>query len=508
MQHLSGMHLIGGQEVGCTTEYFQAFDPSENLPLEPAFSEASAELVARAVRLAHHDVDAFRLVDHQRRAEFLEEIGRQLTAIKPLLIDRAHRETGLPLARLEGELTRTVNQQQLFARLLKDGIYAQTTIDPPQPDRTPHPKPELRKRFVPLGPVAVFGASNFPLAFSVAGGDSISALAAGCPVIVKGHPAHPGTSELAGRAICNAVSNCDLPAGTFSLLQGAGQQLGAALVQHPLLAAAAFTGSLQGGRALFDLAAARPQPIPVYAEMGSVNPLFILPQALAGVADKLAQRFADSVTLGVGQFCTNPGLLFALEGSELDAFADSVRLRFATQSPAIMLHPGIKENYLQGLKRLAAAAGVASLYYPDVQPLDGCLVRPALFQTSAAEFLREQHLSEEVFGPATLILSCPTADDMLAVARSLPGQLTATVHAAPAEAQLARTLFRILETKAGRLLLNDFPTGVEVCSTMVHGGPYPATTDSRSTSVGTAAIERFLRPLCYQNFTVDFLPFA
>jgi NADP-dependent aldehyde dehydrogenase len=358
---------------------------------------------------------------------------------------------------------------------------------------------------IALGPVAVFGASNFPLAFSVAGGDTASALAAGCPVVIKGHPAHPGTSELAGLAIRRAVEKCEMPEGVFSLVQGSAFEAGAALVTHPSLKAVAFTGSHAGGRALFDLAASRPEPIPVYAEMGSVNPVFLLPQALQERGVDLAEAFVASITLGVGQFCTSPGLVFAIKGTALDVFVRKAEGLLAQTSPGVMLHAGIKQNFQQGIDQLTKINGVERVWSGSCAET-GCLATLVLLKASAETFLDNPEIGKEVFGPSSVIVVCDTPKEMLLAAQNLQGQLTATVHGSDMELDDYADLFRTLECKAGRILLDGFPTGVEVCDSMNHGGPYPATTDSRSTSVGTAAVKRFLRPVCFQNFPQAMLP--
>lgn len=505
---LTGCSIIASKIQKCETGVFYAVDPTCGAQLAPAFGDATAAQVDAAVAAAESDFDAYRKLPLSQRADFLTVIGEQLQKSKNDLVARASLETALPRTRLEGELVRTVNQLQMFADYIRDGSFLRTRIDPALPDRQPLPRPDLRMTQVPLGPVAVFGASNFPLAFSVVGGDTVAALAAGCPVIVKGHPAHPGTCELAGQAVVRAVEACGMPTGVFSLLQGSGYLLGRQLVQHPLLQAVAFTGSQAGGRALFDLAAARPQPIPVFAEMGSVNPIFMLPQALTSDGEQLARDYAASINLGVGQFCTNPGLLFVQAGPELQPFITSLVSLQSEAVPGTMLHSGIKLNYSSALLRLADRPGVEWLsgFETVADDRQDCRAPAALLQTSAESFLADPLLAEEVFGPVALLVVCASFDQMMRCASALKGQLTATVHAAEEEEELCRELFTLLERKAGRLLLNGFPTGVEVCRAMVHGGPYPATTDSRSTSVGIEALQRFLRPICWQGFPRSLLP--
>ncbi|NOY12766.1 MAG: aldehyde dehydrogenase (NADP(+)) [Deltaproteobacteria bacterium] len=502
---LNGQHILAEATGNHPGAHFYAVNPVTAERLQPAFVEGTAVQVDIAARSAEHDFSAYRQLSLPQRADFLVAITTQLRKLEADLLERAGLETGLPRARLAGELTRTVNQLLMFADFVREGAFLQPQIVPALPERQPLPRSDLRLTQVPLGPVAVFGASNFPLAFSVAGGDTAAALAAGCPVVVKAHPAHPGTCELAGRAIRAAGDACGLPRGVFSLLQGSGKQLGAALVEHPLISAVAFTGSQAGGRALFNLAAARPEPIPVFAEMGSVNPVFLLPRALADGGAELARKYVDSVALGVGQFCTNPGLLFVLNDPALESFIHAVEEYLPQLPAAAMLHRGIKQNYCTALDKLVARSGV-ELRCGEIPESDDCFVSPALLRTTAEQFLVDSKIAEEVFGPASVIVVCQSFLQMQQCAAALAGQLTAAVHAMAAEEEMCRELLTLLERKAGRLVMNDFPTGVEVCHAMVHGGPYPATTDSRTTSVGSEAIRRFLRPLCRQNFPTSLLP--
>jgi NADP-dependent aldehyde dehydrogenase len=416
-------------------------------------------------------------------------------------------ESGLPQARLTGERGRTTGQLRLFAQVVRRGDWLGARIDPALPERAPPPRADLRQRFIPLGPVVVFGASNFPLAFSTAGGDTAAALAAGCPVIVKGHPAHPNTGALVGGAIDRAVKAAGLPAGVFALLTGASHELGGALARDPRVKAVGFTGSRAGGMALVRIAAERPEPIPVFAEMSSVNPVVLMPAALATRAEALGAAFVGSLTLGAGQFCTNPGLVFALEGSDLQRFETAAVAALNAAAPHVMLTPGIFGAYEQGVDRLAGRAGVALL-------ARGCVgdgvnqAVGALFAVDAETFQRDGVLSHEVFGSSSLIVRVKDAAQLAAVLESLEGQLTATLQMDAADAEAARPLLPILERKAGRILANGWPTGVEVSHAMVHGGPFPATSDPRGTSVGTRAIERFLRPVCYQDIPDALLPAA
>ncbi len=431
------------------------------------------------------------------RAAFLEKIADELLALGDPLLETAGRETNLPRARLEGERARTCGQLRLFAALVREGSWVDARIDPALPDRKPLPRPDLRRMLRPLGPVAVFGASNFPLAFSVAGGDTASALAAGNPVVVKAHPAHPATSALAGAAVTRAVAACGLPAGTFALVHGAGPDVGLALVRAPEIAAVGFTGSQRAGRALFDAAAARPSPIPVFAEMSSANPVFVLPGALRERGAALAEGLAGSFTLGVGQFCTKPGLVVGVASPEWDAFGAALAARARAVPAAPMLHPGIAENFARGVAAVSAVEWLAGAPGPAY-----------VARTDAATFLATPALAHEVFGPFTLLITARDAAELRSLAAALEGQLTATLHGTPEDLAAAADLAALLAHKAGRVLCNGFPTGVEVAPAMQHGGPYPATTDTRFTSVGTAAIFRFARPVCYQNFPDALLPAA
>ena len=502
---LKGMQIIASEFRASGECGFAAVNPATGALLEPQFREACSDDIDRAAKAAADSFDQYRILPIEQRATFLEDIGNELTACAPELVARAHAETALPGARLEGELARTVNQLKLFARMVKQGSFVAARIDRAAPERLPAPKPDIRTMLVPLGPVAVFGAGNFPLAFSVAGGDTAAALAAGCPVLVKGHPAHPGTCELAGQAIVNAIRKNHVPPGVFSLLHAEGRDAGAALVIHPEIRAVAFTGSLSGGRALFDLGCSRSEPIPVFAEMGSVNPVFVLPKILADRGPSLAEGLVESMTLGVGQFCTSPGLIVAIRSAALDQFLGSLKSRVEARTPGVMLHDGIKQNFLDGLNGLQEIDGVSRLDGSRTQP-DGCEVVPALLRTDALTLLDNPEIAGEVFGPAAIVVVCDSIDELLVVAESLAGQLTASVHGTVEDLQGFRELFGILQRKAGRLIVNGFPTGVEVCPAMHHGGPYPATTDSRSTSVGTDAVHRFLRPVAYQDVPQELLP--
>jgi 2,5-dioxopentanoate dehydrogenase len=503
---ISGENLIGATRLMGQGMPFRAYDPTQGCDIEPMFYSADTAEVGQACALAEAAFDTFRHASPQQRATLLKVIGENILAIGPELIDRAHLETGLPLARLEGERGRTVGQLKMFADLLVEGSWIDARIETALPDRQPLPRPDLRMQMIGLGPVAVFGASNFPLAFSVAGGDTAAALAAGCPVIVKAHPAHPGTSELVGRAIQAAVAQCRLPAGVFSMLTGTGNELGAALVSHPAIQAVGFTGSQQGGLALMQLAAKRPQPIPVYAEMSSINPMFVLPSALAQRPESLAQGFVDSLALGAGQFCTNPGLVLGVAGDAFERFCTAAAGLVSARQPSTMLTKGIHEAYVRGIGRLRENRRVRLLAQGEGG--NKCAGSVTLFRTTSHDFITDATLAEEVFGSSSIIVECTDLRDMLDLANRLEGQLTATLHLENDDADAAKRLLTVLERKAGRILVNGFPTGVEVSPAMVHGGPFPATSDGRSTSVGTAAIHRFVRPVCYQNMPQGLLPAA
>lgn len=496
--------LIIGFESLATAASFRGVDPGGGAQLEPPISIAGPGEVDRACRLAAAAFDPYRMLDLATRARFLDTCAARIMELGDELLERASRETGLPRARVESERGRTVGQLRLFAEVVRQGNFLGLRIDRALPERKPLPRPDLRLRKLPLGPVTVFGASNFPLAFSAAGGDVASALAAGCPVIVKGHPSHPGTSELAAGAISAAARACGLPHGTYSHLSAPGNELGRALVTHPAVKAVAFTGSRAGGLALVKLAADRPEPIPVYAEMSSINPVVILPGALRARGAAIAAGFVNSLTLGAGQFCTNPGLVLALEGPELHDFIAAAGAALSKTAAGQMLSAGISANYRRGVQRISAHAAVA----PVARGGAGgeCEAHSALFQVRAEDFLAHEALREEVFGPSSLLVVCRDTAELHQVAEGLDGQLTATLHLDASDYAAAATLLPVLEGKAGRILVNGWPTGVEVCHAMVHGGPYPATSDSRATSVGTLAIERFLRPVCYQDLPADLLP--
>jgi alpha-ketoglutaric semialdehyde dehydrogenase len=506
LPEISGELLIGRRSVRASLAPFHAIDPATGLALDTEFGTASDEHVALAASLAGEAFDVFRNTGPQQRADLLERIAGDIAGLGPTLIDLVVRETGLPRARLEGERNRTVNQLRLFARIVMDGSWLTAALDSALPERTP-PRPDLRLRKIALGPVAVFGASNFPLAFSVAGGDTAAALAAGCPVIVKAHGAHPGTSELVGRIIQRAVAEANLPEGVFSMLQGDGRTVGVALVRHPAIKAVAFTGSRQGGVALLREAARRDEPIPVYAEMSSVNPVFVLPATMAANAGVIGRGFIDSLVINSGQLCTNPGLIIAIESAAVDTFRAAVVDAVQRHTGGAMLTQGIQSAYLDAVQTRQAHPGVKLLARGSCGPT-ACDGQAALFETDAATFLADKSLEGEIFGASSLLVLCRDLEQMSLVAEHIEGQLTATMLLAEADYPAAAALIPILERKAGRIIVNGYPTGVEVSHAMVHGGPYPATSDSRTTSVGATAIDRFLRPVSYQNMPDVLLPDA
>jgi NADP-dependent aldehyde dehydrogenase len=503
---LHGKNIIAGEAVETGGRKFQSYAPATGTHLDPQFEEATANQINQALEAAGAAFHEYRRLSPEQRAAFIDKIGDEIVALGDELIERTHVATALPKERLTGERGRTVNQLKMFADLIRDGSWVDARIDRAIPDRQPLPKPDIRRMLIPIGPVAVFGASNFPLAFSVAGGDTASALAAGCPVVVKAHPAHPGPSEMVGRAIAKAALETGMPAGVFSMLHGLHHDVGLGLVRHPMTRAVGFTGSLRGGRALFDAAAGRPDPIPVFAEMGSTNPVFILPGALRERADAIAEGMKNSVTLGVGQFCTCPGLAVGLLDESFTRFADKLGDLILNAQPGTMLYPGILQSYEASVKRLSAIEGLQTIRSKSAADPKKSEAQATVFATNARTFLRHQELGEEVFGPSTVVISCDSREEIEQIARNLEGHLTATIQGTSEDLAEHDWLVSILENKVGRLIFNGYPTGVEVCPSMQHGGPYPATTDPRTTSVGTAAIHRFARPVCYQNFPQEALP--
>ena len=496
--------IIGQQRPLGTGPEFHAIEAATAAPMEPAFHGASAADAEAACRLASDAFSPYRALPPEKRAAFLEAAAEAILALGDELIVRCMAETGLPRARLEGERGRTVGQLRMFAGIIRSGLGFERRYDPVLPDREPLPRPDLRLRSVPLGPVVVFSASNFPLAFSVAGGDTASALAAGCPVVVKAHPAHPGTSALVGGAIAAAAEATGIPEGTFSMLFDPGHEIGLALVADPRVKAVGFTGSRQGGLALMEVAGNRPEPIPVYAEMSAINPVFLMPAALEEKAETIAAAFVASLTAGAGQFCTNPGLVVAVKGAELDRFITAAAEAVSASAPATMLTPGICRSYGKRVEQTGANAAVALAAEGQQGDAQQCVAR--LFTTTAQALLGDEALQQETFGAASLIVVCDSLAEMEAVVHAMEGQLTASIHALASDHAAVGRLLPALELKVGRILFNGFGTGVEVSHAMVHGGPFPATSDGRTTSVGSLAVTRFLRPVCYQDCPSDLLP--
>ena len=504
------MNITGRQLIGFNTDAEEGggdtFDSNvgdENGRLY-TFREATDDDVAQAVTLAQSSFDAYRQMPVAKRVAFLRQIAANITAAAPEMIPVAMQESHLPQARLTGEVMRTTGQIHLFADLLEEGSWVGAVIDTALPDRKPLPRPDIRQMQVPLGVTGVFGASNFPFAFSVAGGDTISALAAGCPVVHKAHPAHPVTAEMVAQCIMQAAQETGMPDGVFSLLHGRSHQSGISIVMHPLVKAIAFTGSFTGGTAIYAAAAQRREPIPVYAEMGSVNPVFILPRKLQSDGAAIAKTLSDANLLGTGQFCTNPGLLFTSASAEGDSFQEIYTGHIKNATSGAMLTQGIYDMYSGNTERLK---GVATLAGSGFEGADDKAV-PHVFKTTGSDFMKHEVLCEEVFGPSSILITADDKEQLFEIARNLPGQLTASVWGTEEDCREYAALFGILQLKAGRVILNAAPTGVEVTAAMVHGGPFPATTDSRTTSVGTCAIYRFVRPVCFQGLPDFLLPEA
>ncbi|HEV2488617.1 MAG TPA: aldehyde dehydrogenase (NADP(+)) [Candidatus Acidoferrales bacterium] len=504
---LSGRSILGGELGGTSGKTLRATNPSSGEQLEPIFYAATAEEVDCAGHLAAEAFAEYSRASGKTKGAFLRKIAEKIEALGDEFVARAVQETALPAARIKSETARTCFQLRLFAELVEDGSWVGARIDQADPHRAPVPKPDVRSLWRPLGPVAVFCASNFPIAFSVAGGDTASAFAAGNPVVVKAHAAHLGTAELVGQAVRNAVRDCGLPDGVFSLLFGAGTSVGLSLVNHPAIKAVGFTGSRSGGRALMQAAAARPEPIPVYAEMSSVNPVFILPGAMKERRADIAKGLHASVTLGAGQFCTKPGVVVLGDDAQAREFAADLGGLMKSTSEFTLLSSQIHSAYRAGVDARSRQSQVEQVAAAAEEPkAAGFRVGPSLFETDASAFLKNEELEAEIFGPSTLLVRHSSREQLLEIARNLEGHLTATLHGTEQDLRDFSDLTAILETKVGRLIFNGYPTGVEVCHAMVHGGPYPSTSDGRSTSVGTQAIYRFTRLICYQNFPDAALP--
>ena len=504
MTKILGQNYIGGQRLGAGSVYLQSFDATTGEALPGHFIQATQDEVDAAAKAASDACPIYRNLPASRRAEFLDAIADELDALGDDFVSTVCRETALPAGRIQGERGRTSGQMRLFAKVLRRGDFYGARIDRALPDRKPLPRPDLRQFRIAVGPVAVFGASNFPLAFSTAGGDTASALAAGCPVVFKAHSGHMATAEWVADAIMRAAKRTGMPSGVFNMIYGAG--VGEWLVKHPSIQAVGFTGSLKGGNALCKMAAQRPQPIPVFAEMSSINPVIILPQALKVRGETIAHELAGSVTLGCGQFCTNPGLIIGVQSADFTAFLQRFTAHMNDQPAQTMLNVAALASYSRGLQHLHGHPGVEHL---AGSPQQGKQAQPQLFKADASLLLNgDELLQEEVFGPATIVIEVADQAQLVAALNGLRGQLTATVLGEADELLEYSGLTELLQEKVGRILLNGYPTGVEVTDTMVHGGPYPATSDARGTSVGTLAIDRFLRPVCFQNYPDALLPEA
>ncbi|CAN5413290.1 aldehyde dehydrogenase (NADP(+)) [soil metagenome] len=500
---IEGCNFIGSYISKQGDTVLQAPDPQNNGSLPEDFYIATNQEIDDALQKAHSAFDVYKNLSGKKKAGFLDAISDEILALGDELINRASAESGLPVGRFQGERGRTVNQLKMFANLLREGSWVEARIDLAQPNREPLPKADIRNMLFPLGPVVVFGASNFPLAFSTAGGDTASALAAGCPVVVKSHESHPGTNELVSRAILKAAEKTGMPDGVFSSLNGKANT-GEALVKHPMTKAVGFTGSFNAGTAIFKTAAARKEPIPVYAEMGSINPVFLFEDKLGTETDALAETIAGSVTLGKGQFCTNPGLLIGMDSDQLQDFATRLGGKLAEYTPGCMLNEGVAKNYRNSREKALSQKGVELLTSPnDESEINGSA---ALATIKASVFLKNKQFQEEVFGPFTIIVRCEDEAEMQQVAQSLRGQLTVTFMGTDNELPKHASLISLCREKAGRVIFNTVPTGVEVCPSMQHGGPFPATTDSKFTSVGTGAIRRFVRPIAFQDCPDELLP--
>lgn len=498
-------NIIGFEESEGTGKTIQGVNPVASSVINEKFYIATKEDVDQALQKANNAFHEYKLTSDESRAGFLEAIADGIEALGEVLVNKASEETGLTEDRIIGERGRTTGQLRMFAKYIREGSYVEASIDTAIPDRAPVPKPDLRKMNVPLGPVVVFGASNFPLAYSVGGGDTAAALAAGCPIVVKAHPGHPGTSAMVGAAIVKAAKENNMPDGVFSLLYDSGFIIGKALVEHSHTRAVGFTGSVAGGRALFDIAAKRDFPIPVFAEMGSINPSILLPEALRLRASSIADYYAGSITVGVGQFCTNPGLILGMKGNGLNNFIEKLSTKIAEAQPATMLHDGISTSYRQKTKEMSRQLGVEFISQADENVKEG-EGWPILAKAMAKEFIANPNLHEEVFGPFSLIIECENGEELKESVSALQGQLTTTLHGEDKDFSDYVDIVTELREKAGRIIFNGVPTGVEVCPSMTHGGPYPATTDSRFTAVGVNSIKRFMRPVTFQNAPQEILP--
>mgnify|MGYP003393440199 FL=1 len=504
---LTGKNYIGNSLSAQGKKTFKTFDPKKNIENEQIFYEADADEINQAVELAHRAFQIYKTIESSKKSNFLKTIADEILNLGDSLIHLVMLEAGMTYERVVGERTRTLWQLQMFANLLDEGSWVEATIDTALPERIPIPKPDLRKMLIPIGPVVVFGASNFPLAYSTAGGDTVSALAAGCPVIVKSHPMHAGVGELVASAIIKAAQKTEMPNGVFSNLNSSGIEVGVQLVKHPQIKAVGFTGSINGGRALFDLANQRTEPIPVFAEMGSINPVILLPKALQKRTMKIAKTYAQSITLGSGQFCTNPGLIFGIKSASLNTFAQLLSNEILLIEPSCMLNPAIVNNFEINKEMMKQQKNISTVVSFEKNG-DKNYGKPLILTVDGASFLKNTLLHQEVFGPFSMLVQCESMDELETIISQLEGQLTGTIIAEEEELLKYNNLVHTLQNRVGRLIFNGVPTGVEVCPSMQHGGPYPASTDSRFTAVGIHAIKRWVRPFTYQNWPNDLLPKA
>ncbi|MGB6152877.1 MAG: aldehyde dehydrogenase (NADP(+)) [Pricia sp.] len=504
---ITGKNYIGTTLSAKGSDTYHTFDPKQNSDTEWTFHQATKEEIDAAADKAHEAFQVYKTVSGAKKAEFLEAIAEEIEALGDPLIEAYMKESGLPEGRAKGERGRTMGQMRAFATLLKEGSWVEATIDTAQPDREPMPKTDIRKMLVPIGPIAVFGASNFPFAFSTAGGDTASALAAGCPVIVKSHPMHAGTGELIASAVIKAAERTGMPDGVFSNLNSSGNEVGQQLVLHPKIKGVGFTGSIKGGTALYKLANDRKEPIPVFAEMGSINPVVALPSALTEKRDDWATQYASSIMLGAGQFCTNPGLIIGIKSTALDGFINTLGKEIEKLEPTCMLHPNIHKNYEKGKKELSGQGGTDTVadYEADVAPN---VARQKVLSVNGANFLKNTKLHQEVFGPFSIVVRCADIGELEQILHKLEGQLTGTILSNAEEIKKYPKIIDALQSRVGRIIFNGVPTGVEVCPSMQHGGPFPASTDSRFTSVGTSAVRRWVRPVAFQNWPEALLPDA
>ncbi len=503
--NITGSNFIGFRQSKNGTNKFQAVNPFTNQILEPQFADADESEINQAIELAHKAFLIYRNVTNKQKSLFLNKIAENLESQRTEIVEYCNIETALGKPRLDGELTRTINQLKMFTKLVEENTWREVRIDKGNPERKPAPKPDIRRYLIPTGVVGVFGACNFPLAFSVAGGDTASALAAGCPVVYKAHYAHPGTSEIVANQIIKAAKETNMPEGVFSMLQGKSNFVGQSIVKHQFIKAVGFTGSFKGGKALFDLAMQRPEPIPVFAEMGSTNPVFIFKNALKERRNEIANGLIASVTLGVGQFCTNPGLVIVEKSEFQQEFIEILSQIVKKANAGVMLTKEVKQNFDIKLNQLIEIPEIKIIGKGET-PENECSACSTLLTISAKKFVKQKRLEEEVFGPSSLIVTCEEDEDLQIIAESLKGHLTMSFHGLDDDIEQIKKISKILEDKAGRLIFNGFPTGVEVCHAMHHGGPFPATTDSRYTSVGTAAIKRFTKPVAFQDYPNELLP--